>query len=411
SAAYFLSQGDNVIITDIRNRDSLGESIDFLENMGAVIHCGGYRTDDFTWSDLVLKDSAIRLDNEFLAYAKRVENDITYVSSRPEAKNIKIICVTGSKNKTTTACAINHCLNKMGASSHFCGNLGLSAFSEIQNWANGDIPQYAILELSAWKARDIYTFMKGKVPHIEVSVITSVFDQSPSATTEGFDVGEFNHHANHIVCPSDIKEKISKLAAKKAKNISSIESSSRSMAKSIPPKMAATFAVLKKLGFSTSQINNAIKSFRGIPNRNEFVLRTENALYINDSSSIIPSSLNMAMENFTNLPVHLICGGSDSSLDAEEMLKSLKNAASLHLLEGSFTQKKLIPLLKKKKIRYNGPYKQIEEAVSSASSRLDPESKTLQIVLLSPGAPAYELFLNEYRLGQSFNEVVNQLPH
>ncbi len=48
SSLYFLSRGDSVRITDIRNRDSLGESIDFLEQKGAEIHCGGFRTDDFT---------------------------------------------------------------------------------------------------------------------------------------------------------------------------------------------------------------------------------------------------------------------------------------------------------------------------------------------------------------------------
>ena len=35
SSLYFLSRGDSVRITDIRNRDSLGESIDFLEQKGA----------------------------------------------------------------------------------------------------------------------------------------------------------------------------------------------------------------------------------------------------------------------------------------------------------------------------------------------------------------------------------------
>ncbi|MBQ9810372.1 MAG: UDP-N-acetylmuramoylalanine--D-glutamate ligase, partial [Spirochaetales bacterium] len=48
SAMYFLSRGDHVTITDIRNRDSLGESLNYLEKQGAVIHCGGHMTDDFS---------------------------------------------------------------------------------------------------------------------------------------------------------------------------------------------------------------------------------------------------------------------------------------------------------------------------------------------------------------------------
>ena len=178
------------------------------------------------------------------------------------------------------------------------------------------------------------------------------------------------------------------------------------MSKALSVKMKAAFAVLRKLGFSASQINNAFKSFRGIPGRAEMVLRTENAMYVNDSSSVIPAALSFTMENFENLPVHLICGGSDSSLDAEHMLKALKTSSSVHLLDGSFTQEKLIKLLRKHRIRFNGPFKTMEEAVSSASSMLDPKSNILQIVLLSPGASAYEDYCNEYNSGESFRTAV-----
>lgn len=410
SAMYFLGRGDNVTVTDIRNREMLGESVDYLEKKGAVIHCGGHMTDDFLWADIVIKSPAIRLENEFLTFSRRTENEFTYVYSCPQAKSIKFICVTGSRNKTTTASAICHCLNALGKKAHMAGNMGISAFSELTRWDNGDVPEYLVLELSAWQARDIYAFMRGHVPHIEVSVITGAYNtQKLNTGDDSFRSGAFNHHANHIVCPSEIKEGIQKLASKKAKNISSFESASRSMSKALPPKMAASFAVLKKLGFNSGAINNALKSFKGIPNRNELVLRTENTLFINDSSSIMPASTNFTMDNFESLPVHLICGGSDSSMDPAPLLSSIRAAASVHLLDGTFTQKKLIPLLKEEGIRFNGPYIQMGEAVSSAISRIDSSSKALQVVLLSPGANAFEHFSNEYFRGESFNEAVRAL--
>ena len=70
SAMYFLSHEDNVIVTDIRTREMLGESIDYLESKGAVIHCGGHMTEDFLWADVVIKTPSIRLTNEFLAYSR-----------------------------------------------------------------------------------------------------------------------------------------------------------------------------------------------------------------------------------------------------------------------------------------------------------------------------------------------------
>jgi UDP-N-acetylmuramoylalanine--D-glutamate ligase len=167
--------------------------------------------------------------------------------------------------------------------------------------------------------------------------------------------------------------------------------------------------VLRKLGFSSSQANMALKSFRGIPGRNEMVLRKDNAMYVNDSSSLIPAATNFTMENFENLPVHLICGGSDISLDASVMLGSLKGAASVHLLCGSFTEKKLIPMLRKHRIKFNGPYEKMEEAVYSASSCLTPEAQILQVVLLSPGSGAYEHFTSEFNRGEAFRNAVLNL--
>lgn len=409
SAMYFLSRGDEVRLTDIRDRLALGDAIDFLESKGAVIHCGGHITEDFIWADIVIKSPTIRMDNEFLNYSKHTENDITYVNSRPESNSVKIICVTGAHNKTTTASAICHALKSMGKTAHMCGNMGISAFSELRKWDAGDIPEYVIIELSSWQARDTYSFMKGKVPHIEVSVITTLFDKGSDDNGDVIvKTGDFNIHANHIICPAEVREGVEKIAQKKAKTVSSIESASRGISKSLQQKMKPAFAVLRKLGFSSGQINDALKCFKGIPNRSELVLRTDDVIYINDSSSVFPASVNFTMDNLGSLLVHLICGGSESSLDPSQMLKAIKSAASIHLLDGSFTAKKLLPLLKKHRIKYNGPYKQMEEAVSSASSKLNKDSNIMQVILLSPGAAAFENFENEFARGESFKEAVSR---
>ena len=410
SAMYFLSHGDNVRITDIRSRDSLGESLDYLEKKGAVIHCSGHQTADFEWADLVIKSPSIRNDNEFLTFAKRVENDLTYAYSRRESRRIRIICVTGAQYKTTTASALCHALNYLGHKTHICGNMGISAFSEIQKWDEGDVPEYLVIEMSTWMARDIYHFMKHKVPHVEVSIITTLFENQEENADALNRTGEFNLHANYLICPAEVKDILEKIAAKKAKNISSIESA-RGMTKALPDKMRRPYAVLRKLGFSATQANEALKSFKGNPNRGELVLRTDNAIYINDSSSIIPAAVNFTADNYESLPVHLICGGSDSSLDATAMLPTLKAAASLSLLEGTFTRRRLIPLLKENKIKYSGPFEKMEEAVTCASSKLASKSNILQVVLLSPGASAFEYFGNEFSRGEAFKKAISLLDH
>ena len=410
TSMYFLTRGDNVTVTDTRSRDSLGESLDFLESKGAVIHCGELLEEDFRNADLVIKHPTIRLDHEMLSLARRVENDLSYAACRPEPRLIKLICVTGFRDKTITTSAVCHALNALGSTAHMCGNMGLTAFSELRQWEKGHVPEYMVLEMSSWLARDTYHLVDRRVPHVEISVITSPFEDTNQDDARPVErTGEFNLHANHIICPSKVKDAIGKLAQKKAKNIASIESASKGMSKALPDRMRAAYAVLRKLGFSSSQANMALKSFRGIPGRNEMVLRKDNAMYVNDSSSLIPAATNFTMENFENLPVHLICGGSDRSLDASVMLGSLKSAATVHLLSGSFTEKKLIPMLRRHRIKFNGPYEKMEEAVYSASSCLTPEAQILQVVLLSPGSGAYENFTSEFNRGEAFRNAVLSL--
>ena len=110
------------------------------------------------------------MDNEFLTFAKRVENDLTYAYTRPEVQQMKIICVTGDRYKTTTASALCHALNEFGHKAHMCGNMGISAFSELQRWDKGDIPEYLIIEMSTWMARDTYNYLKRNVPSNQISV-------------------------------------------------------------------------------------------------------------------------------------------------------------------------------------------------------------------------------------------------
>ena len=222
-AMHYLSHGDEVVITDIRSRESLGQSIDFLEKKGAVIHCGGHLTSDFEWADIVIKSPTIKLDNEFLNYAKRVENSLTILAARPEAKDIKVICVTGARDKSTSASAICHALNALGSNAH---NMGTSGFTEIKRLDSGDVPEYLIIEMSTWLARDSYHFLKGQIPRINTSLITSIFDpdDAPDPITR---TGEFNMYADNIILPAEVKAAIEKAAHKKAKNISSIESASR----------------------------------------------------------------------------------------------------------------------------------------------------------------------------------------
>ena len=137
-----------------------------------------------------------------------------------------------------------------------------------------------------------------------------------------------------------------------------------------------------------------------------------NIVYINDSSATIPEAVTFSTLNIP-WPFHLICGGSDKNLKAEGMLEPLKNALHVHLLEGSFTTDKLIPLLNREKIAYSGPFNSMQKAFENAT-KMAIESLEIHatvVVLLSPGSASFGLFKHEFDRGDQFRHLYENLEN
>ena len=135
-------------------------------------------------------------------------------------------------------------------------------------------------------------------------------------------------------------------------------------------------------------------------------------LFINDSAATIPEAVAFTCSNSPFL-YHLICGGTDKNLSPDAMIEELEGASSLSLLDGSFTQAKLLPLLKERKIDYMGPFSTMDDALSAsyheALAKHTQVPNIIQVILLSPGAASFELFINEFDRGNQFKALVSAL--
>ncbi|MCQ2398508.1 MAG: UDP-N-acetylmuramoylalanine--D-glutamate ligase [Sphaerochaetaceae bacterium] len=407
SASYFLKKGHSVRLTDFRDESSLGDGVVRLKSMGVDVIAGCHRTEDFKWADIVVKTPAISPENEFLKFAKKQANDFSCLFSDSHVKDVKLVCITGTKGKTVTSSAVCSCLNSMGFKARMCGNMGISPFAELALWEQGDVPQYLVCEFSAWQVRDTYRYLDGKMPEIEISMFTNVLDCDSSDFTgdRETDVGEkikmFGSSAKKLLCPYEVTHNVAKIAGLGRKSIYSSEYAMSGFSKELPLNLRNAYAVLRRMGFSQGKVNMALKSFKGVPHRAELVTRRSNLIVVNDSAATIPAAVSFSFANFNTMPVHLICGGTGKNLDGSEMLDVLKSSVSVHLLDGNFTRQSLIPLLDEKHIKYYGPYEKIEDAVSGVMSSVS-DCDVMQVVLLSPGAQAYEFFSNEFERGDRF---------
>jgi UDP-N-acetylmuramoylalanine--D-glutamate ligase len=84
------------------------------------------------------------------------------------------------------------------------------------------------------------------------------------------------------------------------------------------------------------------------------------------------------------------------------------------LLAGSGTRK-LIPLLQKNGVVYQGPFDTLDEAVRAAlaSAALLSAALTCAVpgcaVVLSPGCASFELFQNEFDRGRKWKDAVRRI--
>jgi len=411
SAKYFLNRGHDVRICDNQKSSDLGERLDYLMKKGATFVGTGDKT-DFEWADYVIKNPLISPENDLLKYSKNITDEFSWLFSSPWTHNVKLIAITGAKGKTTTAYAVYHILQKCGYDAQICGNMGISCFTIMHNWENRSrqgerLPNYLICEMSKWQIRDTWKAMNNQFPKLEICILSNK-DKIAKNSFLGNSFSIFLPETRVNLAFSKNRKILAENTRCSLTQIKSIDAYSQRLTTGLPD-MEAAFATCRALGLRSKQINDALKSYHGIPNRTEMTGTAGNTLFINDSSTALPEAVSFTLEKFENLQVHLICGGSGNHLDATKMISTLKTVASLHLLPGSFTDEKLIPCLTKTGQKYFGPFKNMEEAVQSAWNSCDKACSIMQVVILCPGAQAFEYYSNQFNRGQEFTEAVQEI--
>lgn len=409
AASYFLDRGDEVRITDLRSEQELGEPLQLLKRQGATAICQTHREEDFEWADLVIKNPAVPIESPYLHLAKDVATDISFLFSSPFCKGIEIIIVTGTKGKTTTVAATTHALNQTKGETLQLGNMGVSGFTildilEKRAKSGEPMPLYLVSELSSWQIRDLFKLSSRELPRFKTLLLTSLFPDHLNNYSDYQAYKEdkwllFKTGATRVIVPADISQELINAKVSSIRTIESFLGYEKQ-----PPRLRPAWALCRSLGLGPRQINSAFDSFTGVPHRQEALGMKGDVLFINDSAATIPEAVAFTCSN-SPFHYHLICGGTDKNLEAQAMLPPLKVARSIHLLAGSFTTNKLIPLLEDHSIRYKGPFISMEKAVESAVEK----AKKGEAVILSPGASSFDLFKHEFDRGEQFREAVKNL--
>ncbi len=345
----------------------------------------------------------------------------------------KVIGVTGSDGKTTTTTLIYEILKKAGYNCHLGGNIGVPLFTKVKDFKEDDI---VILELSSFQLMDMEVSP-------EISVITNV---SPNHLDKHSSYEEYIEAKKSIFAYQDKSGKvvlnydndITREFAKDAEGKVVFFSSKSKLADGVIyddgiikecedgvrkhildtkeihlrgvhnfENICAAIAATSDLVDTKTQIE-AIKEFKGVEHRLEFVRELNGVKWYNDSIGTSPSRTIAGLNSFDEKIV-LIAGGYDKNLDYTPLAKPILEKVSKVVLLGR-TATKIADVILKATAGTDivfPVYKctTLEQAVQRAQNI----AKEGEIVLFSPASASFDMFKNFAERGKKFKEIVNNL--
>ena len=380
------------------------------KNVRAV--AGPAYLDNLRQFDLIFRTPGFPFMNAKLQAARRKGVKVSSVTRYFfEHAPCAIIGITGTKGKGTTTTLLYEILKRTGRSVYLAGNIGLPAVALLPRLRKNDL---VILELSSFQLQDL-----DRSP--QVAGVLEIFPDHQDAHR---DMKEYVEAKSSIARNQKPDDRVffadsgwSRWVAKfgKGKKIAVLPSRTRLIA---PADMAVpgmhnfrnavmASAIAASLDVPKETIRDAVRAFRGLEHRLEFVREVGRIRFYNDSASTNPDTAAAACRSFGD-PAVLIAGGKDKNLDYAPLAKALKDSAVEHVVLFGENREKIRKALSGGHVPMEFA-SSLEEAVASAYRAARLFSAQHAAVIFSPGAASFDMFKNYKDRGRRFKMIVRSL--
>jgi len=317
-----------------------------------------------------------------------------------------IIGVTGTKGKSTTVSLIHKILRTGNIKSHLIGNIGKPVLSYLSKAKKKDVYVY---ELSSHQLHNIDIS-----PHI--AVLLNVFPEHLDYSTfkeyikAKSNITRHQTAKDHLIFNSTNKISAAIAERSKAQKISFSGLKLKSSKSSLKGKfnlnnIRAAVATGKILEVPEKKIYAAVKDFKPLAHRLEFVGKYKGIKFYNDSLSTIPETSIAAIEALGNDIQTIILGGFDRGLDFSGLAAKIEQSKIKTLILFPTTGEKIWQNIKKQEAKKHYFVKNMKEAVELAYQKTNKG----KICLLSCASPSFGLFKNYKERGDSFKRYIKNL--
>ena len=351
SALFLKARGARVTVSDSKTFDQLGKEIPRLLDQGIVVETGGHGERTFQEQDLIVVSPGVPVDAPPLVQARaRGETVIGEVELAAQFFPGRIVAITGSNGKTTTTALAGEIVAAGGFPTAVGGNIGTPAISLVEQ-ANTDT--IAVLEVSSFQLETIQTFrpkiavvLNVTPDHLDrhrtfaayVDAKARIFEnQRPSdfAVLNAEDatcVEMAGRTRAHMFWFSRQKEVKQGAYVSQGRLFFQDQQGKREimLVSEIPLKGAhnvenvlAAVCVGALLGCDPAKIREAVRNFKAVEHRLEYVATVGGVEYYNDSKATNVDATIKALESFP-ANIHLILGGKDKGSDYSVLNDLLK---------------------------------------------------------------------------------------
>jgi UDP-N-acetylmuramoylalanine--D-glutamate ligase len=414
---FLAEAGANLIVTDLKNKKELKPSLNALKKFKNIHYTlGNHDFRDFKNRDLIIKAPSTPLDSLYIKEARENKIKITMwaalFSEFAMKAGAKVVGITGTRGKTTTTILISEILRKAGKKVISGGNVqGTSLLLNLNKLTPNT---FVVLELDSWKLQG---FNDLKISP-NISVFTNFLPDHLNYYKKNMkkyfadkaNIFKYQNGNDLLIVGKQTIPFIKKWGGKiKSKIIVPKERLPKDWKFNLPGvhneyNAMLAVEVARKIGIKDTIIKKALKNFKGVPGRLEFIREIRGVKYYNDTTATTPEATLVALQSLSQDPkgknIILICGGSDKGLNMNKLIKEMpKYCKEIILLHGTGTDSVKNKI--KKYIEVNNMKKAVAKAKEFA--------KAGDIVLLSPAFASFGMFQNEYDRGDQFMKIVKGL--
>jgi UDP-N-acetylmuramoylalanine--D-glutamate ligase len=429
SALFLQGLGARVTVSDTKTEEQLKQEIPALLDKGITVEAGHHGERTFRGQEVIVVSPGVPFNEPHIAQA-RVQGTPVIGEIELASRFLKgrIIAITGSNGKTTSTALTGEVIAAGGFETLVGGNIGTPAITLVpQSTESG----WVVLEISSFQLESIETFR----PNVAVVINVTPDHLDRHGNFEGYAAAKariFENqteddyavlNADDATCveyASNIRSQVRWFSTKdevgvgafirdgkvvyrddegerEVMQVSEIQLKGAHNHENVLASVCCGMIADVK----AASIRQAVKEFKAVEHRLEYVATVDGVQYFNDSKATNVDATIKALESFPS-NVHIILGGKDKGSDYTVLKPLLKERAKRVYTIGAAAEKIENHLESVVDVVRAGT---LEKAVKQATEAAKPGD----VVLLAPACASFDQFQSYEHRGKAFKDLVHSL--